>query len=116
MFLPMGIEPVEPQPPRETPAPRVPSQIEEYEAVQGPIGSTGDIASITGVLGGWMWEQWLVRLRAEMGHDRSKLLDGVGALFDEGRKNGAGWTCLSGWAMKPKRVKQMVQHRGTVST
>lgn len=116
MFLPMGIEPIEPQPPRETPAPRVPSQIEEYEAVQGPIGSTGDIASITGILGGWMWEQWLVRLRTEMGHDRSKLLDGVGALFDEGRKNGAGWTCLSGWAMKPKRVKQMVQHRRIVST
>lgn len=111
MFLPMGIEPAEPQPIRETPAPRVPSGIEEYEAVQGPIGSTGDIASITGILGGWMWEQWLVRLRTEMGHERSKLLDGVGAVFDEGRKNGAGWTCLSGWAMKPKRVKQMVQHR-----
>lgn len=116
MFLPMGTEPIEPQPLRETPAPRVRSQIEGYEAVQGPIGSTEDIASITGILGGWLWEQWLVRLRAEMGHDRSKLLDGVGALFDEGRKNGAGWTCLSGWAMKPKPVKQMVQHRRTGSS
>lgn len=105
MFLPMGVEPSEPQPPRETPAPRVPSQIEEYEAVQGPIGSTGDIASITGLLGSWMWEQWLVQLRMEMGRERSKLLEGFGALFDEGRKNGAGWTCLSGWAMKPKRTK-----------
>jgi SAM-dependent methyltransferase len=116
MFLPMGTEPIEPQPLRETPAPRVRSQIEGYEAVQGPIGSTEDIASITGILGGWLWEQWLVRLRAEMGHDRSKLLDGVGALFDEGRKNGAGWTCLSGWAMKPKPVNQMVQHRRTGSS
>lgn len=103
MYLPMGMEPTEPQPPRETPAPRVQSQIEEYEAVQGPIGSTGDIASITGVLGGWMWEQWFVKLRMEMGRDRSKLVEGIGAMFDEGRKNGAGWTCLSGWAMKPKR-------------
>ncbi|KAJ5157880.1 uncharacterized protein N7482_008980 [Penicillium canariense] len=116
MFLPMGMEPSKPEPPRETPAPRIPSQIEEYEAVQGPIGSTGDIASVTGILGGWMWEQWLIRLRTEMGHERAKLLEGVGTIFDEGRKNGAGWTCLSGWAMKPKRVKQMVEHRRKVST
>lgn len=109
MFLPMGVEPVEPEPPRETPAPRVQSQIEEYEAVQGPIGSTGDVASISGLLGGWMWEQWLVQFRLELGLERGKLLEGVGAMFDEGRKNGAGWTCLSGWAMKPKPVKQMPQ-------
>ena len=104
MFLPMGVEPNEPQPPRDAPAPRVQSQISAYEAVQGPVGSTEDIASITGILGGWMWEQWLVRLREEMGREREKLLDGVGAIFDEGRKNGAGWTCLSGWAMKPKHT------------
>ncbi|KAJ5641336.1 Methyltransferase type 11 [Penicillium lividum] len=104
MFLPMGMEPIETQPPRETPAPRVQSQIEEYEAVQGPIGSTGDVASITGLLGGWMWEQWLVKLRMEMGRERGQLLEGAGAIFDEGRKNGAGWTCLSGWAMKPKHT------------
>ncbi|KAJ5125063.1 uncharacterized protein N7515_008888 [Penicillium bovifimosum] len=103
MFLPMGTEHVEAPPLRETPAPRVQSQIENYEAVQGPIGSTADIASITGLIGGWMWEQWLVKLRVEMGRERGKLLEGVGALFDEGRKSGAGWTCLSGWAMKPKR-------------
>ncbi|KAJ5706728.1 Methyltransferase type 11 [Penicillium malachiteum] len=109
MFLPMGMEPIEPEPPRETPAPRVQSHIEEYEAVQGPIGSTSDIASISGLLGGWMWEQWLVQFRMEMGREREKLLEGVGAIFDEGRKNGAGWTCLSGWAMKPKVVKKMPQ-------
>ncbi|KAJ5511395.1 Methyltransferase type 11 [Penicillium expansum] len=84
MFLPMGTEPVEQEPLRETPAPRVQSQIEDYEAVQGPIGSTADIAM-------------------EMGRERSMLLEGLGALFDEGRKSGAGWTCLSGWTMKPKR-------------
>lgn len=105
MFLSMGMEPGEPQPPRETPPPRVPSQIEEYEAVQGPIGCTDDIASITGLLGAWMWEQWLVHLRTEMGRERSKLLEGLGAVFDEGRKNGAGWTYLSGWAMKPNHPK-----------
>ncbi|KAJ6159454.1 hypothetical protein N7497_003991 [Penicillium chrysogenum] len=102
MFLPMGTEPVEQEPMRETPAPRVQSHIEDYEAVQGPVGSTADIASMTGLIGGWMWEQWLLKLRVEMGRERSMLLEGLGAVFDEGRKSGAGWTCLSGWAMKPK--------------
>ncbi|KAJ5091078.1 hypothetical protein NUU61_005948 [Penicillium alfredii] len=105
MFLPVGMEPAEQPPPRETPNPRVPSQIEGCEAVQGPIGSTGDIANVTGLLGGWMWEQWLLKLRMEMGRERAQLLEGVGPLFDEGRKSGAGWTCLSGWAMKPRRRK-----------
>lgn len=103
MFLPMGTEPVEQEPMRETPAPRVQSHIEDYEAVQGPVGSTADIASMTGLIGGWMWEQWLLKLRVEMGRERSMLLEGLGAVFDEGRKSGAGWTCLSGWAMKPKK-------------
>lgn len=103
MFLPMGTESIESEPPRETPAPRVQSHIEDLEAVQGPVGSTADIASMTGLIGGWMWEQWLLKLRMEMGRERSMLLEGAGALFDEGRKSGAGWTCLSGWAMKPKR-------------
>ncbi|KAJ5592049.1 Methyltransferase type 11 [Penicillium hispanicum] len=108
MFLPMGMEPNEPQPPRETPAPRVPSLVGGYEAVQGPIGSTEHVASVTGLLGGWMWEQWLVRLRMEMGQEQGKLLEGIGAIFNEGRKTGAGWTCLSGWAMKPKRGRRTV--------
>ncbi|CRG82727.1 hypothetical protein PISL3812_00072 [Talaromyces islandicus] len=102
MFLPMGAEPVPVEPMRETPNPRVKSQI-DCEAVQGPVGSTVDIASMTGLLGGWMWEQWLLRLQIEMGRERKDLLKGVGIVFDEGRKNNSGWTSLCGWAMKPKR-------------
>lgn len=103
LFLPMGVEPVKPQPPRETPDPAAPSQVHNYEAIHGPVGSTADVASMTGLLGGWMWEQWLLKLQMEMGRERKKLLEGVGSIFDEGRKNGSGWTCLCGWAMKPKR-------------
>jgi hypothetical protein len=102
MFLPMGVEPVPAEPMRETPNPRGKSQI-DCEAVQGPVGSTVDIASMTGLLGGWMWEQWLLRLQMEMGRERKDLLKGVGIVFDEGRKNNSGWTSLCGWAMKPKR-------------
>ncbi|KAL3433276.1 cytochrome P450-domain-containing protein [Aspergillus tetrazonus] len=111
MYLPMGTEPPKPQVPRETPDPRVKSLIEDYEAVQGPLGSTADIASITGLLGGWIWEQWLLKLQVEMGRDKSKLLEGIGSVFDEGRKNGSGWTCLSGWAMKP--LKKQSDATGT---
>ncbi|CEL04555.1 hypothetical protein ASPCAL05683 [Aspergillus calidoustus] len=104
LCLPMGTEPQKPAPPRETPDPRVKSLIEDYEAVQGPLGSTADVASVTGLLGGWVWEQWLLKLQMEMGRDKSKLLEGIGSVFDEGRKTGSGWTCLSGWAMKPLKA------------
>jgi SAM-dependent methyltransferase len=106
MFLPIGVEPMSPQPPRETPEPRIPSQVLEREAVQGPVGSTADVASMTGLLGGWMWEKWLLQLQMEMGRERERLLEGIGSIFDEGRKNGSGWTCLCGWAMKPKLPRE----------
>ncbi|GES65003.1 hypothetical protein ATEIFO6365_0009049800 [Aspergillus terreus] len=106
LFMPMGTEPIKQELPRETPDPRVKSQIEGYEAVHGPVGSTSDIASISGLFGGWMWEQWLLKLQIEMGREPSKLLERISSVFDEGRKNGAGWTCLSGWARKPQRKKR----------
>ncbi|EEP76482.1 SNP3 protein [Uncinocarpus reesii 1704] len=49
------------------------------------VGSTGDVASITGLFGGWMWEQWMLRLQLEMGRDRDKLLEETAAVIDEGR-------------------------------
>lgn len=103
LFLPMGIEPMKTEPLRETPNPRVNSRIYDAEAVQGPVGSTAEVASMTGLLGGWMWEQWMLKLQMEMGRERGTLLKGIGSVFDEGRKNCSGWTCLCGWAMKPKR-------------
>ncbi|KAN0067872.1 hypothetical protein V8E54_014119 [Elaphomyces granulatus] len=103
MFLPMGIEPVKSQPPQETPSLVASGRVHSMEAIHGPIGSTADVASMTGLLGGWAWEQWMLKLQMEMGREREKLLEGIGSVFDEGRKNGSGWTCLCGWAMKPKR-------------
>ncbi|KAJ5698826.1 hypothetical protein N7462_000831 [Penicillium macrosclerotiorum] len=97
MYLPMGVESDEM---------RALNKLEGRAPAPNHTGSTEDVASVTGVLGGWMWEQWLLSLRTEMGRDRTKLLEGVSVVFDEGRNNGAGWTCLSGWAMKPKPAKQ----------
>lgn len=107
MFLPVGTACREPNVIRETPTPNPPSAIdEEVEAVLGPVGSTADVASISGLLGGWLWEQWMLKLQMEMGREKEKLLDGVGAVIEEGRICGAGWRCLSGWARKPRPAKK----------
>lgn len=105
-FLPMGVEPVKRQPPVSgKPASGLATSqhiASQFKTDDAPLASTGDVASVTGLFGGWMWEQWLLKLQMEMGRDGDRLLEGIGGVFDEGRKSGAGWTCLSGWAMKPR--------------
>lgn len=99
-FLPMGTPQKESSPLPETPPPNVAShQKQALEAVQGPVGSTADVASITGLVGGWAWEQWMLKLQMEMG--KEKLLDGIAGVMEEGKSTGAGWRCLNGWARKP---------------
>lgn len=85
IFLPMGV------------APNTVTDMEE----QG-TGSTAAVASTTGIFGGWMWEQWMHRMQTEMGRDKDSFLQQMSTVFGEGRKSGAGWRCLVGWAMKPK--------------
>ncbi|MCJ1315504.1 hypothetical protein MMC15_000824 [Xylographa vitiligo] len=102
MFLPMGAVAQKEQVTPETPAPHVSmyeEQILQAEAVQGPVGSKADAAHISGLVGGWAWERWLLKLQVEMGKER--VLEGVAAAFEEGKATGAGWRCLSGWARKP---------------
>lgn len=100
-FLPMGMPQKEPYMPPETPPPNG-STLEkmEAEAVQGPVGSTADAACISGLVGSWAWERWMLKLQIEMGKD--SLLEGVGNVMEEGKTTGAGWRCLSGWARKPR--------------
>lgn len=101
-FLPMGTPTKELPALPETPPPDV-STFETHnvkvEAVQGPVGSTADAANMSGLVGSWAWEQWMLRLQLEMG--KEQLLEGVGAVLEEGKWTGAGWRCLSGWARKP---------------
>ncbi|KAL6720855.1 hypothetical protein ACLMJK_002780 [Lecanora helva] len=99
-FLPMGPPTKEAQTLPETPPPDVSTfETGKAEAVQGPVGSTADAASMSELVGSWAWEQWMLRLQVEMGKDQ--LLDGVGAVIEEGKSTGAGWRCLNGWARKP---------------
>lgn len=99
-FLPMGAPCKEPPLLPETPPPDVPTfDPNSAEAVQGPVGSTADAAGVAGLVGSWAWEQWMLKLQMEMG--KEELLQGVGAVLEEGKFTGAGWRCLSGWARKP---------------
>ena len=101
-FLPMGTPTKELPALPETPPPDVSTfetQNVKVEAVQGPVGSTADAANMSGLVGSWAWEQWMLKLQLEMG--KEQLLEGVGAVLEEGKWTGAGWRCLSGWARKP---------------
>jgi SAM-dependent methyltransferase len=104
MFLPMGsVRRENVGKIREAPEPEVKSIVEgQMEAVLGPVGSTGDVANVSGLLGGWMWEQWMLKLQMEMGREKGKLLAGVAGVFEAGRACGSGWRALSGWARKPR--------------
>jgi hypothetical protein len=132
MFLPMGKKPVEKveehmhgytgdwQSWRQgakpfVPAPRPISEVStiskivkqymDVEAVQGPVGTTGDVADLTGLLGARIWEEWLVKVRSEIGKEQSRWLEGVDEVLEEGKEHGSGWKVLVGWARKPKLGK-----------
>ncbi|KAG4035714.1 hypothetical protein MFRU_001g04820 [Monilinia fructicola] len=70
----------------------------EMEAIVS--GSTGDAAYVTGLVGGWAWEKWLLRCRVQTVGDEGTL-EGVQNLIEEGRACGAGWRTVNGWARKP---------------
>jgi len=126
MYLPMGKKTEHAEPPgkasgytgnafaegKTRPAPRPLSEVSSVshivnqylnvEAVQGPVGNTAGISDVTGLLGAWMWEEWLVKVRSEMGREKSRWLEGVSSVIEEGKENGSGWKVLVGWARKPR--------------
>ena len=108
MFLPAGSPTQDPYMPRETPLPNPPSA-DGAEAVHGPVGSTANVANLTGLLGSWMWEQWMLKLQTETGTETDKLLKGVAGVIEESRNCEAGWRCLSGWARK---LRPRTQQKG----
>jgi SAM-dependent methyltransferase len=81
---------------------KIVKQYMDVEAVQGPVGSTADVADLTGLLGARMWEEWIVKVRAESGRERSRWLEGVDEMIEEGKEHGSGWKVLIGWARKPR--------------
>jgi SAM-dependent methyltransferase len=73
----------------------------EVQFLEAPIyGSTVDAAMMTGVVGSWMYERWMLKLQTEMGKDEDKLLEGVVQVLEEGAENGSAWRYLTGCARK----------------
>ncbi|KAJ8109056.1 hypothetical protein OPT61_g7733 [Boeremia exigua] len=71
------------------------------EMQDAPVfGSTSDVSMLTGVVGSWAWERWMLRLQMEMGKEEEKLLEGVVQVLEEGAKEGSAWRTLTGWARK----------------
>jgi SAM-dependent methyltransferase len=64
-------------------------------------GTTADASHISGLVGSWAWERWMLKLHREMGRDADRLLEGVPSALEEGSQTGASWRYLSGWARKP---------------
>ncbi|RMZ76960.1 hypothetical protein DV737_g4581, partial [Chaetothyriales sp. CBS 132003] len=110
---------------------KIVKQYMDVEAVQGPVGSTEACADVCGLLGQRIWESWVVKVRGECragmsaanpggnaatnggnGVDAAKLLDSLDSVFDEGRKEGAGFRVLVGWARKPSNKKKDQQQHG----
>jgi SAM-dependent methyltransferase len=109
MFLPAGA------PTRDSPVSNPPTAGDRGDAMRTRVGSTADVANVTGLLGSWMWEQWMLKLQTETGVEKEKLLKGVAGVIEESRNCEAGWRCLSGWARKPK-AKQSGKGRARAPT
>ncbi|OAL39173.1 hypothetical protein AYO20_01491 [Fonsecaea nubica] len=90
-------------------------QYMDVEAVQGPVGSTQDVADLTGLLGARMWEEWLVKVRAESGREQSRWLEGVDEVIEEGKEHGSGWKVLIGWARKARPHKSKRVERAEIT-
>ncbi|KAF2789937.1 hypothetical protein K505DRAFT_252309 [Melanomma pulvis-pyrius CBS 109.77] len=68
---------------------------------EAPVfGTTSDAALLTGMVGSWAWEKWLLRLQTEMGKEEERLLEGVVQVLEEGAKENSGWRYLTGYARK----------------
>ncbi|KEF57432.1 uncharacterized protein A1O9_05349 [Exophiala aquamarina CBS 119918] len=94
---------------------KIVKQYMDVEAVQGPVGTTEDVADLTGLLGAWLWEEWLVKVRSESGREQSRWLEGVDEVIEEGREHGSGWKMLVGWARKPKPEKGTKNMRAEIT-
>ncbi len=91
---------------------KIVKQYMNVEAVQGPVGSTKEVADVTGLLGARMWEEWILKVRMESGREKGRLLEGIDECLEEGKEMGSGWKCVVGWCRKPK-VKKGEGRRGS---
>lgn len=84
-----------------TPSEKTISADGEVDFEDAPVfGTTIDAAMLTGIVGSWAWEKWLLKLQMEMGKDEEKLLEGVVPMLEECAQGNAAWRTLTGYARK----------------
>lgn len=73
----------------------------EVQVAEAPVfGTTADAAMMSGIVGSWMYERWMLRLQVEMGKEEEKMLEGMVQVLEEGAQEGSGWRYLTGYARK----------------
>ncbi|KAI5291283.1 hypothetical protein KEM54_005574 [Ascosphaera aggregata] len=75
--------------------------VESDEDDENPSMSM-NLASITGLLGARMWEQWLLKVQTETNKQPERRLDeSIPVLLEKRAEEATGWNILMGWAKKP---------------
>ena len=86
-------------------------KLEAWEDLGTTKGSTESVAPVTGLLGSWIWEQWMRKTSAEGGKGSDSRLHSIGSVLDEGRAMKSGWRSMVGWARKPLVVDPYTYRR-----
>ncbi|KAK6519552.1 hypothetical protein TWF281_003378 [Arthrobotrys megalospora] len=93
------------------------AELKAWEELGVVKGNTADVAALSGIVGTWRWEEWMVKVDGERENPAWKkgLVNGITTTLEEGRENGSGFRCLVGWTRKPtaaekaKRDKKMAK-------
>ncbi|KAK6348441.1 hypothetical protein TWF718_006235 [Orbilia javanica] len=84
------------------------AELKAWEELGIVKGNTADVAALTGIVGTWRWEEWMVKIDGERENPAWKkgLVNGITATLEESRENGSGLRCLVGWTRKPTTAEQ----------
>lgn len=79
------------------------AELKAWEELGIVKGNTADVAALSGIVGTWRWEEWMVKVDGERENPAWKkgLVNGITATLEEGRENGSGFRSLVGWTRKP---------------
>ncbi|KAK6501784.1 hypothetical protein TWF481_009609 [Arthrobotrys musiformis] len=79
------------------------AELKAWEELGVVKGNTADVAALTGIVGTWRWEEWMVKVDGERENPAWKkgLVNGITNTLEEGRENGSGFRTLVGWTRKP---------------
>ncbi|KAF3158627.1 hypothetical protein TWF751_001349 [Orbilia oligospora] len=79
------------------------AELKAWEELGIIKGNTADVAALSGIVGTWRWEEWMVKIDGERENPAWKkgLVNGITATLEEGRENRSGFRSLVGWTRKP---------------